>query len=151
MLRSIVSLILAHANIDVLLCRALVKLDESVGYELKQDYPIDEPVGDEAQIKVSAVSICGSDINLWKWNETAKVIAALPFIPGHEAVGIVVKTGPESKGNQGSAPFLMCLSDEQVFKLGKQQALVVRHLYLPIPRIKSRRWTACGRGESLLL
>ena len=105
MLRSIVSLILAHANIDVLLCRALVKLDESVGYELKQDYPIDEPVGDEAQIKVSAVSICGSDINLWKWNETAKVIAALPFIPGHEAVGIVVKTGPESKGNQGSAPF----------------------------------------------
>jgi len=77
--------------------RALVKLDESVGYELKQDYPIDEPVADEAQIKVSAVSICGSDINLWKWNETAKVIAALPFIPGHEAVGVVVKTGPESK------------------------------------------------------
>ena len=42
------------------------------------------------------MSICGSDINLWKWNDTAKVIAALPFIPGHEAVGIVVKNGPES-------------------------------------------------------
>ena len=35
------------------------------------------------------------DINLWKWNETAQVIAALPFIPGHEAVGVVEKCGPK--------------------------------------------------------
>lgn len=28
------------------------------------------------------VAICGSDINLYKWNETAKQIAALPFTPG---------------------------------------------------------------------
>lgn len=123
-----------------------MKLDESVGYELKQDYPIDEPVADEAQIKVSAVSICGSDINLWKWNETAKVIAALPFIPGHEAVGVVVKTGPESKGKQGSAQCVICLRDAQVFN----KASNVLALFCQ-PWIESCRWTACGRGEPLLL
>ena len=32
--------------------RALVKLDESIGYELKENYPISNPVRDEAQIKV---------------------------------------------------------------------------------------------------
>ena len=28
------------------------------------------------------VALCGSDINLYKWNATARVIAELPFIPG---------------------------------------------------------------------
>ena len=32
-----------------------------------------QPKDDEVQIKVTAVSICGSDINVWKWNDTAKV------------------------------------------------------------------------------
>ena len=33
--------------------RALVKTDESVGYDLKDNYPINDPIDDEAQIKVS--------------------------------------------------------------------------------------------------
>ena len=32
--------------------------------------------------KYKKVALCGSDINLYKWNETAKVIASLPFTPG---------------------------------------------------------------------
>ena len=30
----------------------------------------------------SQVAICGSDIALYEWNEVAKVIATVPFIPG---------------------------------------------------------------------
>ena len=47
-------------------------------------------------MKVEKVAICGSDINLFLWNEFAKVIATIPFTPGHEATGVVVKAGPEA-------------------------------------------------------
>jgi D-arabinose 1-dehydrogenase-like Zn-dependent alcohol dehydrogenase len=40
------------------------------------------------------VGICGSDINLFKWNDVAKQIAALPFTPGHEATGVIAALGP---------------------------------------------------------
>ena len=33
----------------------------------------------------SQVAICGSDIALYSWNEVAKTIATLPFIPGRDA------------------------------------------------------------------
>ncbi|GAB1602889.1 uncharacterized protein LOC115212403 [Argonauta hians] len=73
----------------------LVKITETESFELKTiDLP--EPVGDEALIKVEAVSICGSDINLYKWNEIAKLIATVPFTPGHECAGTVVKCGPNA-------------------------------------------------------
>ena len=36
--------------------RALVKENECVGYELKQNYPIADPTGDECQIKVWLIS-----------------------------------------------------------------------------------------------
>ncbi|CAI9722529.1 L-threonine 3-dehydrogenase-like [Octopus vulgaris] len=74
---------------------ALMKTSEKESFELKTlDLP--EPVGDEALIKVEVVSLCGSDINLYKWNEIAKIIANIPFTPGHECAGTVVKCGPSS-------------------------------------------------------
>jgi len=79
----------------------LIKRDPVEGFEFDENCPIDEPVGDECQIKVTAVSVCGSDINLWKWNDVARTIASLPFIPGHEAVGVVVKSGPEATHKLG--------------------------------------------------
>jgi len=48
---------------------------------------------------VDRVSICGSDINLYKWNEVAQVIAKLPFTPGHECSGHVVALGPDCPKN----------------------------------------------------
>jgi threonine dehydrogenase-like Zn-dependent dehydrogenase len=72
---------------------ALVKKDPVASYELVRQ-PIPVPVGDEVLIKVEYVAICGSDIALYKWDEIAKKIAALPFTPGHECVGIVESLGP---------------------------------------------------------
>lgn len=85
--------------------RAIVKTSETVGFEYKTDYPTTRPVGDECQVEIKAVAICGSDINVWKWNETAKNLCPgkqyLPFILGHEAAGKVVAVGPESTINIG--------------------------------------------------
>ena len=54
------------------------------------------PCTDAARpLQVDAVSICGSDIALYYYNDVAKAIAPLPFIPGHEATGTVVKCGPK--------------------------------------------------------
>ena len=70
---------------------------------------------------MSTVSICGSDINIWKWNEAAQVKApvfwyplyfsifqkvlndshGVGFVPGHEAVGVVVKSGSNAILNVG--------------------------------------------------
>ena len=47
-------------------------------------------------IKVTAASICGSDTALYKWDAIARVIATIPFIPGHECAGVVVKAGPQA-------------------------------------------------------
>ncbi|XP_039273046.2 L-threonine 3-dehydrogenase-like [Styela clava] len=73
----------------------LLKRTEAEGYEWVTT-PIPEACNDEVLIKVDKVAICGSDISLWKWNETAKLIASLPFTPGHEATGTVVKVGPNA-------------------------------------------------------
>ena len=72
-----------------------MKEEAKKGY-LYTDLPVPEPVKDEVLIKVEKVAICGSDINLFLWNEFAKVIATIPFTPGHEATGVVVKAGPEA-------------------------------------------------------
>ena len=42
--------------------------------------------GDEVLLRVEKVSICGSDISLYTWNEMARVIATVPFIPGHDTL-----------------------------------------------------------------
>ena len=76
--------------------QSLTKQVEDVGFEYVT-MSIPEPSADEVLLEVKKVALCGSDINLYKWNATAKVIASLPFTPGHEAVGVVVKTGSNIK------------------------------------------------------
>lgn len=70
----------------------LLKEVEGEGYNLVTR-PIPSPGPGDAIIKVDRVGICGSDINLWKWNDVAQLIASVPFIPGHEATGVVVQVG----------------------------------------------------------
>ncbi|KAL8585037.1 hypothetical protein ACOMHN_043673 [Nucella lapillus] len=73
--------------------KALVKKKEEASYSY-EDIPVPEPKEGEALLKVDSVAICGSDIALYKWDAVARVIASIPFVPGHECAGTVVKTGP---------------------------------------------------------
>jgi len=82
--------------------RALIKEKPEQGYELKE-IPIPEIEPDEVLFKVEKVAICGSDIALYLWNEVAKVIGTIPFIPGHEATGVVSKVGSDVKNIQVGA------------------------------------------------
>lgn len=75
--------------------KALIKTKEGSSFEYK-DVPVPEPKDDEVLLKVDAISVCGSDISLYMWNEVARVIATVPFIPGHECAGTVVKCGPKA-------------------------------------------------------
>lgn len=103
--------------------RALVKDNPEKGYELKS-IPVPAIEADEILFRVEKVAICGSDIALYLWNEVAKVIATVPFIPGslffqlsciytthlssfknlgHEATGVVIKVGDAVKDIQEGA------------------------------------------------
>ena len=81
--------------------KSMIKEEPKKGYYYTE-LPVPEPVKDEVLIKVEKVAICGSDINLFLWNEFAKVIATIPFTPGHEATGVVVKAGPEATVEVGT-------------------------------------------------
>jgi threonine 3-dehydrogenase len=61
--------------------KALIKELPESGYKLR-DIPVPEVGNDEVLYKVEKVAICGSDIALYHWNEVAKAIATVPFIPG---------------------------------------------------------------------
>ncbi|CAB4040459.1 L-threonine 3-dehydrogenase, partial [Paramuricea clavata] len=72
--------------------KALVKEKEGVSYKY-MDYPVSGPDEGELLVRVTRTSICGSDLNLYSWNEVARTIAKVPFIPGHECVGEIIKVG----------------------------------------------------------
>ncbi|XP_020612280.1 uncharacterized protein LOC110050704 [Orbicella faveolata] len=73
--------------------KVLIKEEEKSSYIYK-DIPVPQPNTGDLLLKVLKVSICGSDTVLYQWNEAARTIATLPFIPGHECVGEVVQVGP---------------------------------------------------------
>eukprot|EP01084_Bolivina_argentea_P051554 94849_1 len=77
--------------------RALIKEKDSKGFVLKNDYPVPTPKEGELLVRSFAVAICGSDNILYNWSKDAQTIAKLPFIPGHEAAGLVVGCGPETR------------------------------------------------------
>ena len=69
--------------------KTLIKYEPKAGFEFTADAEVPIPKDDEVLVKCQYVAICGSDINLYKWNEVAQQIAKLPFTPGHEMTGIV--------------------------------------------------------------
>jgi len=51
---------------------------------------------DEVIVKVKAASICGTDVEIWNWNEWAQGrLKKIPLIIGHELAGEVVELGED--------------------------------------------------------
>jgi threonine 3-dehydrogenase len=73
--------------------KCLIKNKPTQSYEYTE-IEVPEPKEGELLVEMERVAICGSDIPLYKWDATGQRIAQLPFIPGHECVGKVVKLGP---------------------------------------------------------
>jgi threonine 3-dehydrogenase len=74
---------------------AVVKTKPALGAQLME---VDLPriADDEVLVKVSATSVCGTDVHIYKWDDwSAKRIGekALPQILGHEVAGVIVDKG----------------------------------------------------------
>jgi threonine 3-dehydrogenase len=75
--------------------RALRKTDRAAGAEL-MEVPVPEPGDDEVLVRVHGVSICGTDLHIYDWNEWAeKRIGDVPMTFGHEMAGTVEAVGDE--------------------------------------------------------
>ncbi len=72
--------------------KAIFKEREKPGAELREvDIPI---IGDqEVLIKVQAVSMCGTDLHIYEWDNWAQRRIKPPLIFGHEFAGEIVKVG----------------------------------------------------------
>jgi threonine 3-dehydrogenase len=68
--------------------KALIKTKPQSSYEYTT-VPKPVPQSGEVLMKVEKVSICGSDIPLYKWDSVGQKIAQIPFTPGHECTGTV--------------------------------------------------------------
>lgn len=73
--------------------KAIVKTTKDKGLSLLE-VPVPKIKDDEVLIKVSAASICGSDLPIYNWDDpwTCSTVP-IGLIPGHEFFGIVTKVG----------------------------------------------------------
>ena len=69
------------------------------GAEYREDLPIPQISDDQVLIKVHATAICGTDLQLYHWNEYAqKRMTNLPMVFGHETAGEIVEIGKNVTG-----------------------------------------------------
>ncbi len=73
--------------------KAIVKESPGKGFKLKNVPIPDELSPDEALVKISKASICGTDLHIYEWNEWAQQNIKPPQIAGHEFTGEVIKIG----------------------------------------------------------
>jgi len=74
--------------------KAIVKPEQAPGMVLTE-VPVPEIGPRDALIKVLAVSICGTDLHIYKWDEWARDRIRPPLVVGHEFCGTVEAVGED--------------------------------------------------------
>jgi len=72
--------------------QAVVKAHAAPGIELRE-VPVPTPRSGEVQVRVEAVSVCGTDLHIFNWDPWAQRRIHPPLIPGHEFAGVVAAVG----------------------------------------------------------
>ncbi len=72
--------------------KALVKARSEPGLWL-EDVPIPAVGNNDVLIKILKTSICGTDVQIWNWNQWAQKTIPVPMTIGHEFVGLVEQFG----------------------------------------------------------
>jgi threonine 3-dehydrogenase len=76
--------------------RAIVKTGPWKGADLVDDYPEPTVRAHDVLIEVAAVSVCGTDREVFEWTRTAEAFSLkFPVVLGHEFAGTVVRVGEE--------------------------------------------------------
>lgn len=63
-----------------------------------QQVPVPTPGPDEVLVQVTTNGLCGSDIHFYKEGRLGPFIVSRPYIPGHEACGVVIKESSRPGG-----------------------------------------------------
>ena len=71
---------------------ALVKRERAPGLGL-EEVPVPEIGPNDALIRVSKGSICGTDVHIYNWDAWAQKTIPVPMVIGHEFVGVIEKIG----------------------------------------------------------
>jgi len=77
--------------------RALVKAKSEPGLWM-ETVPEPTPGPHDVLIEVRKMSICGTDLHIYRWDEWAAENIPVPLVVGHEFVGVVVELGGEVEG-----------------------------------------------------
>jgi threonine 3-dehydrogenase len=77
--------------------KALVKAKRERGLWL-QDIAVPEYGPNDVLIKVKKAAICGTDLQIYSWNEWAQKTIPVPMAVGHECMGVVEAIGSEVSG-----------------------------------------------------
>lgn len=72
--------------------KALVKSNPEKGIWM-EEIPVPEIGVNDVLIKIKKVSICGTDLHIYKWDDWARKTIKTPMTIGHEYVGTVVEKG----------------------------------------------------------
>ena len=72
--------------------KALVKKKSKKGLWM-EEVPIPRVDTNEVLIRIQKTAICGTDLNIYEWNEWARRTISPPIVIGHEFVGAVEKVG----------------------------------------------------------
>jgi len=74
--------------------RAIVKAEPKPGAQLQQ-VPVPEIGLRDVLVRVRAASICGTDLDIYRWDRWSARRIHLPLVFGHEFCGVVQKVGEE--------------------------------------------------------
>ncbi|WVQ82392.1 chlorophyll synthesis pathway protein BchC [Cryptococcus sp. DSM 104549] len=66
-----------------------------------ENRPIPEISGDQALIQITKTGICGSDVHYLQHGRIGSFVLGQPMCLGHESSGVVVKLGPDVRGDLG--------------------------------------------------
>ena len=63
-----------------------------------EDVPLPRPRADEAVVRILVNGLCGSDIHFFERGRLGPFVVDRPYIPGHEASGVVIKVAADGSG-----------------------------------------------------
>jgi len=81
-------------------------LDADHKFTLKEE-PIPKPGPGQVLVQVKANGICGSDIHFWREGRLGNFVVTRPYVPGHEASGVVAELGEGVDGFAAGDPVVI--------------------------------------------
>ena len=81
-------------------------LDAGHKFTLKEE-AIPRPGPGQVLVQVKANGICGSDLHFWREGRLGNFVVTRPYVPGHEASGVVAELGEGAGGFKAGDPVVI--------------------------------------------